>query len=643
MRFLVMAAMLAMVAPVSTQAQTQPSIEDFTREPHMGHARLSPDGLKLAYTSSNEGVPFLIIHNLETGELQVADVSNYRTEGLRWAGNDIILVAASIAQGVPGIVGDVDVGVTISYDLLDNMRPTQLLSRSRATGVNFDTSDIVGVEPETGRVLIPARDNDGNENLLSVDPRADTSRLLAYGRPYTFSWVVGTAGEVIARFDYSSRVDKQLLRVRSGDDWVTIDEDRESRPSYNVHGLLADGRLAVSTTIIQAGSDSRDRLFAMSLETGNFESVIFSHDRFDFNHVIRDRHTNLVVGAAWYENYLEVQWLDEELAGHQRTLDAALDGYHPRIQSWSRDRNLFLVRTDTGDAPPVYYLYNVAENALDGIGLANTALSTGVLSNRFLTEYPARDGTVIQAYLTRPEGEGPFPTVILPHGGPKSRDVGGYNYFAHFFASRGYAVLQPNFRGSSGYGHDWTQAGYGEWGRGVMQDDVTDGVNLLVEAGLSAPDRICIVGASYGGYSALAGATFTPDLYACAAAIAPVSDLQEMYEYTRDRFGFRSWLVTAATELFTGTENNRNARTLRELSPISYVDDITIPILLIHGREDTIVPVEHSRVLNSALRRADVDVEYIEMREGDHWLTSVEMRTTVLTELEQFLDAHIGD
>jgi len=339
----------------------------------------------------------------------------------------------------------------------------------------------------------------------------------------------------------------------------------------------------------------------------------------------------------------QYEWFDEEMATHQRTLENAFSGQFPQIQSWSRERSKLLIVTENENTPPTYYIYDVEAGTVASIGTAYEALSTGELRPRRLTTYTARDGTDIEAYLTLPEGEGSFPTIILPHGGPKSRDNGGFDYFAHFLASRGYAVLQPNFRGSSGYGQDWEEAGYGGWGRGIMQTDVTDGAQHLIDTGLADPERICIVGASYGGYSALAGATFTPDLYACSAAIAPVTDIASMMRFSRDRFGANHWFVSSWREQFTGDGENRNSDILRDLSPIQHVEDITIPILLIHGEDDTIVPVDQNRDMHRALRRADSDVEFVEIDDGDHGLTSVDMRTTVLTELEQFLGEHIGE
>ena len=190
--------------------------------------------------------------------------------------------------------------------------------------------------------------------------------------------------------------------------------------------------------------------------------------------------------------------------------------------------------------------------------------------------------------------------MLLPHGGPAAADVSGYDWLAHALASRGYAVLQPNFRGSGGFGKEWEEAGHGGWGIGVMQHDLTDGVAAVIAAGIADPERICIVGASYGGYAALAGAAFTPELYRCAAAIAGVADLRDMLGFEKDRAadsarpcrtGGKRWASR------TGSPTDH----LNAASPAQHAERVRAPVLLIHGRDDTVVPITQSRIMESAL------------------------------------------
>ena len=271
------------------------------------------------------------------------------------------------------------------------------------------------------------------------------------------------------------------------------------------------------------------------------------------------------------------------------------------------------------------------------------ALDGSKLAPRLPYTYKARDGVDIPGYLTRPLGvDGPAPLVVLPHRGPVDRDVDGFDWLAHFLASRGYAVLQPNFRGSGGYGRAWEEAGYGGWGVGVMQHDLTDGVAAVVAAGIADPQRVCIVGASYGGYAALAGAAFTPELYRCAVAIDGVADLRDMHTLYTGRRDGRSAAVTY-WERSMGIEDTRSAREkLDAASPAQHAERVQAAVLLIHGRDDSVVPIGQSKTMERALRAAGKTVQLVELEGEDHWLSDADTRLETLEALDTFLAQHLG-
>jgi dipeptidyl aminopeptidase/acylaminoacyl peptidase len=225
-----------------------------------------------------------------------------------------------------------------------------------------------------------------------------------------------------------------------------------------------------------------------------------------------------------------------------------------------------------------------------------------------------------------------LPVVILPHGGPEWRDSYEFDWLPQFLATRGYAVLQPQFRGSIGYGEAFRQAGYRQWG-GLMQDDLTDGVRHLVATGIANPNRVCIVGASYGGYAALAGAAFTPDLYACAASISGVSDLPSMLGTQRRNFGTDSDSVAYWAD-HIGPANDPN--TIAK-SPSRSASSVRAPVLLLHGADDSVVPIQQSKTMERALTEAGKSVTLVTLPGEDHWLSRTATRTRVLQELETFL------
>ncbi len=248
--------------------------------------------------------------------------------------------------------------------------------------------------------------------------------------------------------------------------------------------------------------------------------------------------------------------------------------------------------------------------------------------------YEARDSLTIPAYLTLSEGwSGPGPAVIMPHGGPWVRDTLSFDMWVQFLASRGYAVLQPNYRGSSGYGDRYESLGYGKWGR-TMQDDLTDGVKWLVAEGIADPNRVCIVGGSYGGYAALMGAIRTPDTYKCAAAFAPVTDIKRFLrdhgDYVEDSYDYQR------------VAGSLDKDELEQISPLRRAKEVALPLLLAHGTADDVVPVEHSRELAEKLKGLDKPVKYLEMADENHHMEKSADRLLWFKELEAFLAEHIG-
>jgi dipeptidyl aminopeptidase/acylaminoacyl peptidase len=641
MRFVFFAAFWAVLSFAPVSAQETLSIEDFSRRPHMDMATLSPDGQYVAFMTTLNDEPYLISKHIETGGLRLVNTAEFNTRGIRWAMDDMIVITVEDAENVRGF-GQINVLGLMSFDVSREMALRYL---RRPTYDDVNAGRIVGIEPDTDYLLVSVRQNNGRYDLRAYNARTGRSRLVRQGDQDTLNWVIDAQGEAAARVDYSQTLNRFRLRVSAGEEaWNTAYEDEDaSVPSYTPMGLTASGQLVVRTRLVRPGEDARSALYTVSLETGAFETILAANDQFELDETIIDPYTNLVIGARFRNHFRNTLWFDDDLSDHQAQLAELLPGEVPVIENWSRNRDVMMVSTNSGTHPKALYLYYPQTGVLDDFGSAYPAFSNGEISSRDPITYTSRDGVEIPAYLTLPAGDGPFPTVILPHGGPVSRDYGGFNDFAHFMASRGYAVLQPNFRGGGGFGLNWEESGFGEWGRGIMQDDLSDGVAHMVTQGLTDPDRVCIVGASYGGYAALAGAAFTPDLYACAVAFAPVSDLSRFLRYSEDRAARGHWVVETWNERFSGESEERRRDIMASLSPASNIEAITIPILVIHGEDDTVVPIDQSERFARAMRRADKPVDFIEIENGDHWLSLVPTRRRFFTELERFLAEHIGE
>jgi dipeptidyl aminopeptidase/acylaminoacyl peptidase len=278
-----------------------------------------------------------------------------------------------------------------------------------------------------------------------------------------------------------------------------------------------------------------------------------------------------------------------------------------------------------------YYLFDAPAKKVSLLARPHELLSKGPNGAVTTILYKARDGLSIPAVLTLPPGKEAknLPLIVLPHGGPQARDYERWDWWTLFLADRGYAVLQPNYRGSAGFGDKYLELGDGEWGL-KMQDDIVDAKAWAVERGLADPDRVCVVGASYGGYVAMRAAQRDHAHFRCAVSFAGVSDLPEMLK--NDRRSLFGKFMREYWEKRTGD--------LSAVSPIKFPQEFGMPILVVHGKKDLRVPVEQSRDLVDLLRGAGKKVVYVEQPEGDHHFSRMEDRLQFLQEMEKFLDQH---
>jgi dipeptidyl aminopeptidase/acylaminoacyl peptidase len=250
--------------------------------------------------------------------------------------------------------------------------------------------------------------------------------------------------------------------------------------------------------------------------------------------------------------------------------------------------------------------------------------------------YKAADGLEIHGILTLPPGRDPrnLPVVVMPHGGPQSHDRLGFDWWAQTFAGHGYAVFQPNFRGSDGYGLKFRDAGFGQWGR-KMQTDISDGVAELARQGVIDPSRACIVGGSYGGYAALAGVTLQHGLYRCAVSYGGVSDMSTFFDREASDEGLTA--SSRYVQKFVGVQRLGDP-VLNEISPAAFANRADAPILLIHGEDDTVVPISQSREMERRLKAAGKPVEFLSIKSEDHWLSQDVTRKQMLSAALTFVE-----
>ena len=296
---------------------------------------------------------------------------------------------------------------------------------------------------------------------------------------------------------------------------------------------------------------------------------------------------------------------------------------------WSK--MIFLIEGE--HAKGDYFIYS--NGKFSSVGSQRSKIAPTQVHQVYETEFKARDGLKIPLLLTLPNTELKFlPAILMPHGGPESYDNVGFDWMAQFFASRGFLVIQPQFRGSDGFGSDFMLKGRGEWGQ-KMQHDLTDAVKTLIKSEYVDANKICIVGASYGGYAALAGAAFTPNLYQCAVSINGVADVEQMLEDEKHEYGSDHWVLSYWQEsIINGTVAKNH---LEKISPITHVNNIQIPILLIHGEYDKVVPISQSKNMYEELKDAGKPVKFVELNKGDHHLSNGINRMEALKAIDKFI------
>jgi dipeptidyl aminopeptidase/acylaminoacyl peptidase len=444
-------------------------------------------------------------------------------------------------------------------------------------------------------------------------------------------WVVDPKGRAIAQAAYDDKAGLWKLSVKDPSGrWRAVKTITAPIDTPDLAGMgRSEHSILVDLDDGKVGHAWRE----VSMETGAWGDPVVAADA---QSAIHDPATGLLIGNAVLSGDTRTyDFFDPHDAAVWRSISKAYAGDEVSLKSWSDDRTKIIVRVDSAEYGPAYALVDTTALKASWLGAEYEALKSEDISPVKPVRYKAADGLEISGYLTLPRGRDPrgLPLVVLAHGGPAARDTPGFDWWAQALASRGYAVLQANFRGSVGFGPEFYKAGFGEFGR-KMQTDLSDGVRDLARQGLIDPKRVCIVGASYGGYAALAGAALDRGVYRCAMSYAGPSDLRSQIYDSQEKQGREALRYWAR---FIGARDLDDP-VLATISPAAHAADVDIPLLLIHGRDDTVVPIAQSRRMAAAMRRAGKPVELLELKGEDHWLSTGATRLAMLQATVDFLE-----
>lgn len=354
--------------------------------------------------------------------------------------------------------------------------------------------------------------------------------------------------------------------------------------------------------------------------------------------LISSKKRKVITGTVYTTDKSRYHFFDKERQELQNTLEAFFPNHEVAVTNMDDDERRVIVRVYGDRTRGSTYLFDRESNSLTKLADHSPWLKEAEMAPMTPIQYTSRDGLTIHGYLTLPLGavSRDLPVVVIPHGGPSARDVWGFDSEAQFLANRGAAVLQVNFRGSTGYGKRFWQAGFKQWGR-AMQDDVTDGVEWLVKQGVADPKRLAIYGASYGGYAALAGATFTPDLYACAVSYVGPSNIFTLLESIPPY-----WEPYREMEYEEIGHPEKDKELLEAISPVFHADRIRIPLFVAQGANDPRVKKAESDQIVEAVRKAGKDVVYMVKDNEGHGFRNEENRFDFYREMGDFLRKHLN-
>ncbi len=624
------------IAGPSEVAHTLPSYEVFSTLPAFESARLSPDGNRVAFLRNggdDDPVTLLTTFDLDTREthyLVSSDNEKVKINWFEWVNNDRLVISGRYEtyQGTTKYYKTKLFSIPFTGGETVNLIDWNRLSR-RAGNKNY--------VPQYQDKVIDWLDDDPDHILMSIDVEvphmpsvykvnvhdASPSRLVR-GKLMIRDWLTDQQGNIRIGVTRDNDSGERKTLLMEGDEWRELF-------SYNVmtgKKILPVG-FANDPNILYYRAYKGDflALYRLNLQTNEKEEVLADPNYDVDGSLIYSPVTRDAIGVYHRGRH----YWDDRYEPLQTGLDKSLSDFNNHLVSFSRDENSYLVYAESDTTPGMYLYGNREKGKLELLFQQYGNIPIDLLSEHQKVTYTARDGVDIEAYLTLPViGEAPYPTIIHPHGGPAGRDYRGFDYWTAYFTSQGYAVLRPNFRGSTGYGYTFAQSQMKNWGE-EMQDDITDAALWMVKEGYAAQDNMCIAGISYGGYASLMATVKTPDLFQCAVSIAGVAKLDDVV--------VRSMAFTNVK--FVKNQIGDDTDDLKARSPYYHAEKVKTPILLIHGDEDRVVDVSQSRDMAAELKAHDKPVEYVELEAGDHYLSIQRNRHATFKAMHAFLKQHL--
>lgn len=604
----------------------------FGSAPAIWGARLSPDGSKISLLRMHEqGATTLVILDTATGKANLAlsgERDRFVITWCDWANSERLLCGFRAVKLDGTIAYALTRLVAVNHD---GSNSRELLSRQlRYTFAQFQDNVVDWLPDDDEHVLVqvPSEEGSGVGRLNIYDGQVV---MRERDRFATRRWI--SDGHGVARLYYVVNEGRERWDVR--------EQPREDAAWSALHEArvddLTDGFSPIgfgekrNEVLYFDEHQGRTALFALDLEQERKSRLVFAHPAVDVASVHTLGKFRRLVAVSYITDRPHLEFFDQRIADIHGRVARTFPGKQVAVLDEDWSQRFYLIHVGSEADPGTYYRFDVENSVLMAISPAYPSLRGHDLQPMREIRYPAADGTEIPAYLTLPAGAGmgPKPAIVLPHGGPSSRDYVSYDFVAQFLAANGYVVLQSNYRGSDGYGERWRGAGgFKDWR--VAIGDITDGAEYLVREGIADSERICVVGWSYGGYAALMSAIEQPERYRCVVSIAGVTDPLAL--------GFNSakFVGGRAAQAFIGVGDE-----IAGGSPVKRAGELAVPVLLFHPRRDLNVPFAQSEALARNLTRARRPAELIEYEYAEHGIEPERYRIDMLARIGAFLGEHL--
>lgn len=635
--------------PSLAQQSLSISADAFGSLPEIYSVKISPDGDRILTLEKRDGEIILITRSLNdqaaTENLITLERGQYNWA--EWVSNDRIIASYRYAGHA-----DRDASLrlqlqrrllSIVWDGSEIFNPHRFRRAGRLVG------SVGPRQPQLQDVVIDMLKDDPEHILIQMDVdkvlepavyklnvrTKRRSRVLQSRRIIDF-WM--TDQDHVVRYGEGTSIQRRKDEVRHvaqyrkslNEKWITLfdyDEVKDDRPFY-FEGFSEDTNVIY---IMADGENNKRGLYTFDVNSKEIIEKIAGSDDYDIVDVSFDDNKRL----EYYQYYRERPYFvrfDQEGKYLDKYFAEKFPGQTVTVENKSRDKKKIIFKVTSPTEPGTYYILDRNNDQYQQLGEIYQKLDKDKLSPMEPIIYQARDGLEIPAYLSLPKtgGSEKFPTIIMPHGGPMARDGWRFDYWTQFLNARGIAVLQMNYRGSTGYGEDYRKLGYHEWGR-KMLEDINDGTKWMIEQGYADPERVCIMGGSYGGYAALQTNVKDGSLYKCAVVFAPITNLTGLINTMERNEGFKIYEDYLRSDDWT----------FDQASPLENIDKINLPILLFHGDRDLNSPVRQSRSFYNKMDKAGKNIKYIELEDGDHFLSNEEHRIEFLKEVEKFLEEYL--